>query len=140
MTHSGHSQPVIGTADLCQNFLADRTKKHSRLVLVFSAIWLFASAGGCASNAVELATIAPENARTSLAVGDEIHVIGKDRSFTSLIVAEVNDREIVGEQTRILLDEVESITLMGEEDGMGPATTEGIAWLVAIAIWIAVLR
>jgi hypothetical protein len=89
---------------------------------------------------VELATIAPENARTSLAVGDEIHVFAKDRSFTELIVAEVNDREIVGEQTRILLDEVESITLMGEEDGMGPATTEGIAWLVAIAIWIVVLR
>ena len=70
--------------------------------------------GGCAANSIEMATIAPENAGTTLAAGDEIHIVRKDNSFVPLIVDEVNESEIVGDEIRVSLDDIEYITLMGE--------------------------
>ena len=103
--------------------------------LIAIAVLTASLASGCATKSIAIAGIEPDDASRVLSPGDEVHVRGRGYSYLPLVVEEVTDEEIVGEDASIPLDEIETINVMqttrsmqGFWEGLEAATYLLILW------------
>jgi len=115
----------------------------SVLVLVFLAAAILVA--GCAS--YSHSDVQPSNAASVLRVGDEVEITRKDRTTAYLKVEEISETEVsgslltnmFGRNVSIPLSDIDSITRYTKDGYDSDATTEGIGWIVGIALFVSIL-
>ena len=103
------------------------------------------SVAGCAS--YSHSDVQPSDAANILRVGDEVEITRKDATTAYLKIEEISDTEVsgslltnmFGRNVSIPFSNIDSITLYTKDGCDSDAMTEGIGWILGIALFVSVL-